>query len=108
MSGLMDFDVNRTLAKFDAKGKPAKDDKPSQPEKGSSSGGGGSNTQNGQSSQAPSTRAEELVDNTAGDASREQRDIVRLSKIPVQKTGDQIVLVRGRRQRPDLLPDIVQ
>ena len=94
MSGLMDFDVNRTLAKFDAKGKPAKDDKPARPEKGGSSSGGGSNTQNGQSAQAPPTRAEELVDNTAGDVSREH-EIREASQKPADEYAARMEQVKG-------------
>lgn len=59
MSGLMDFDITSTLAKYDAKDKP----KPG--------GGSGSANTAQQASARLLSRAEEIVDNTAGNAARE-------------------------------------
>lgn len=70
MPGMMDFDVGRTLARFDAKekdGKSGKDAKPGPvPKPGGGSSGGGQPPQ-----EAASSRAEEIADNARGDASRE-------------------------------------
>lgn len=59
MSSLMDFDITSTLAKYDAKDKP----KPG-------GGSGGANTAQAAPAQ-PLSRAEEIVDNTAGNAGLE-------------------------------------
>lgn len=96
MPGIMDFDVGRTLAQFDAKekgGRDAKDGKDGPaPAKGGSSGGGQSGGQPPQDA-APS-RAEEIADNSRGDAALEH-ELREAARKPADEYAERAKMVEG-------------